>query len=511
MAIKVVPTVTIDGRPVACTADRLDVEPVVIDGFNIDWGRNEYGNPSTSPASLTLNITDATGEWATAIRTTRAVGLPVVVTWTAHPLDPGGVPAPPVTMFRGRIQKARAVPMDDRTTTDGRRRWRVELTVADRTADYGNGLAGPAPWDSETMLSRAVKVRDLGVAAGSGIEHVYFWPDYRGATLSPLDVKGKSGLTLLAELYASLGNDSYAYDPDENVIRQAIRLSQPMSIHLGAFDDDLGAVYPVPSDIVVDGVTYPGVSLGGCELEGVPEVVADPATDINRLECSWEDQHTGWNDVTTVLENVDPGDARRVMAWSTWLGDGLTVDPTLANVWERVREEGRRPRHPDITTRPTHTFPTSRLALWTLQTWENTRPAYIAGSLAYQWLLGDEPAYSPVVAPIGGKTSFDPVRGWSTTMHVHWIHNSAGPSASATWSSLQQVRSSYSTPSCPWWYPLLGIPCPPPVAVGEPTPERDLTWGEAAAGSGYRWASSVTWGDLRHVPDTGTQIIDHLD
>ena len=177
MAIKVVPTVTIDGRPVACTADRLDVEPVVIAGFNIDWGRNEYGNPSTSPASLALTITDATGEWATAIRTTRAVGLPVLVTWRLT-LDPGGVPGPRSRCL-GPHPKARAVPMDDRTTTDGRRRWRVRATVADRTADYGNGLAGPAPWDSETMLSRAVKVRDLGVAAGSGIEHVYFWPPIR--------------------------------------------------------------------------------------------------------------------------------------------------------------------------------------------------------------------------------------------------------------------------------------------------------------------------------------------
>ena len=33
----------------------------------------------------------------------------------------------------------------------------------------------------------------------------------------------------------------------------------------------------------------------------------------------------------------------------------------------------------------------------------------------------------------------------------------------------------------------------------------------AAADAGYRWADSVTWGDLRNVPDTGTQIIDHLD
>ena len=511
MAIKVTPGVVIDGQAVACTVDALDDAPVAVEGLEIDWGRSEYGDPSTDPASLTMTLLDATDTWAARIRESRAVGLTVSVTWTAHPLDPGGIAGRPVTMFRGRIQKAVARPLDDRRTDDGRRRWRIVLTVADRTADLGNAIAGPEPWERETMLSRAIKVRDLGLAGGSGIEQVYFWPGYQSSWCAPLDVKNKSALTLIAELYESMGNDSYAYDPADNVVRQAIRLSQPMTVHLGAFDDDLGAVYPVPNDIDVDGVTYVGVSLGGCELEGVPEVVADPATDINRLECSWEDQLVDHGDVKTVIENVDPGDARRVMAWSSWFDDGIVIDPTLANVWERVREEGRRPRHPDITTRPTHVFPTNRLALWTLQTWENTRPAYIAGSLAYQWLLGAAPAYSPVVAPIGGTTTFDPVRGWSTTMHVHWIHNSAASAASASWSSLRQVRTTYSTPSVPWWYALLGIPAPAPVPVGSPTPERDLTWGEAAAEAGYRFADSVTWGDLRHVPDTGTQIIDHLD
>lgn len=509
MAIIVRPSVFIGGVEVACHAEALDEAPVVIRGFEIDWGREDYQSASTSPSSAKLFITDATQDWARRIRESRAIGSTVEIKWTAT-IKGGASSAalPPVTMFRGRVQTARAIPMD-RFTDDGRRRWEIELTAADRTADYGNGIAGPTEWPVETMRQRAVKIRNLGLAAGSGIDAVYFWPGYQDQTTWPLDVKSKDGLALLAEFYASMGNDSYSYDPDENVIRQAIRLSQPLTVGLGAFDDDLGAVYPVPSDITVDGVDYPGVALGGCQLEGQPEITADPATDINRLECQWKDQLTDHKDVTTIKENVRPGDARRVMSWTSWLRFGEAIDPTLENVWNRAREEGARPRHPDITIRPTHEFPTERLAKWLLQAWENTRPAYIAGSAAYEWLLGDEASYSPIVAPIGGSTRFDPVKGWSATFRVHWVHNSSAAAPSATWKSLEQIRYSTSTPSVPWWYPILGIPAPPPVQVGERTPERDLTWGEVAADAGYRFADSVTWGDMRQVNSTGTQIKDY--
>lgn len=510
MSIRVTPTVTIDGIPVACTADRVDLEPVAVRELAVTWGRTEYHDSDTEPASLTLYLMDSTGEWSRRIRQSQAIGRRVSVSWTGTPTTPGGITVGPVVMFRGRIQHAEATPHGTRAD-DGRRRWLVTLTCADRTADMGNATAGPEPWPAESMLSRAVKIRDLGTAAGTGIQDVFFWPGYVNSATWPLDVKGKTALELMGEFYRSMGNDSWAYDPDGNAVRQAIRLSQPYTVHLGAFDDDLGAVLPVPDDITVDGVVYPGVSLGGCELTGTPSVTADPATDINRLECSWKDHATEFNDVTTVHENVDPGDSRRVMAWTTWLNDGIAVDPTLANVWERVREEGRRPRHPDISTPPAHEFVTGRMARWLLQTWENTRPAYIAGSLAYEWLMGGIPGYAPVVAPIGGTTRYDPAAGWSTTMHVHWIHNQTPPTAPATWSSLIQTRTTYSTPSAPWWWSLLGLPTPAPVAVGERTPERDMTWGEAAAAEGYRFADSVTWGDMRHVPSTQTQIIDHLE
>lgn len=508
MTLTVKPTVTIDAIDVACTVDRIDAEPVAIRGIEVDWGRSNYHDSSVEPSSATLSITDVTGQWAQRIRAGRAIGTRVEIAWTGTPDRPGTIAR--AVMFRGRITHATARPMDLHAAT-GERRWEVKLTCADRTADMGNALAAPEVWPAEDMLDRAVKIRDLGAAAGSGIKNVFFWPGYVGVRAAPLDVKDKTALSLMGDFFRSMGNDSYAYDPDANVVRQAIRLSQKLTVHLGSFDDTLGAVVPVPGDIIVDKVTYPGVALGGCALRGTPEVTADQSTDINRLECSWKDYSTDYGDWTTVRENVKPNDARRVMKWESWLDAGDAIDPTLDNVWRRVREEGARPKHPDLETLPTFTFPTERMARWLLQTWENTRPAFIAGDYAYQWLLGDRRDYMPVVAPIGGVTRFDPEHGWSTHMRVHWIHNESGDAPSVTWAQIRQRRVSMSTPSTPWWYRLIGLPARPPVAVGEWTPERDLSWGEPEPEAGYRFGRSVTWGDMRHVPSTGAEIIDHLE
>lgn len=505
MAVDVRPRVFIDGDPVACHESAVDTEPVAIRGFTITWGRDEYMSSSTSPASVGLTMLDTTDEWATRIRESRAIGLTVRIEWTGT--TAAGSTIGPVVMFRGRIAKATARPHTF-NTDDGRRAWTIELECSDRTADMGNATAGPNPWPVEKMLGRAIRIRELGIAGGSGIDQIYFWPGYTGARVAELDVKNKSALELMGEMYESMGNDSYAYDPDANVIRQSIRLSQPMTTYLATFDDSRGAVLPIASDIEVDGVTYPGIGLGGCELRGTPEITAERATDINRLECTWKDYSTGYKDWTTVKEAVQAGDARRVLSWNSWFDAGEVIDPTLENVWNRAREEGRRPRHPNFTVKPGFTFISERMARWVLMAWENTRAAFISGDLAYQWLMGDSIEYGPVVAPIGGKTSFDARLGWAVEFTAHWVHNQTPPPDSATWASLQQIKTTTTQPSYPWWYDLIGIPKPPPVKVGSPMPERDLKWGDV---EGYHWDSSVTWSDTRHIPTTGTQIKDVIE
>lgn len=510
MAITVIPTITIDGQIIAVHADDVDTAPVAIRGFDIDWGRSEYHSAESSPSSATIHLADTTGEWAERILQRQALGKKIEITWIGEPTTPDASTIGPVIMFRGRVSKANAAPLE-RYAADGRRVWEIILTCADRTADLGNAIVNDVEWSPAPMLNRANQIRNLGLDGGSEIADMFFWPGYVNSRSGPVEAERTSALELMSEFYVSMGNDAWSYDPHANVVRQAIRLSQPYTIHLGSFDDDLGAVTPVVSDIVVDGVVYPGVALGGRALIGQPEVEADPASDINRLECTWPNFANNHVDRTTVMEYIAPGDARRVMSWRSWLENGLTIDPTLDNVWARVNEEGARPRHPDVSTIPTHDFPTGRLAQWILQTWENTRPAYIAGSLAYLWLMGDAAEYHPVVAPIGGNTKFDAVEGWSVDFKVHWIHNSLPPAPPATWGGLQQISISMESSPVPWWWPLLGLPIPPPVPVGDPTPERDLTWGEPAPAAGYRFAPSVTWADFMHVPQTGTTITDHLE
>lgn len=509
MAIKVTPEVWIDGYRVACTPEAVHAAPTAVRGFEITWGREEYQDPSVSPASMSLYLLDTTEQWAGRIRDSQAIGVRVEIRWTGTNTYDGSTVGP-VTAFRGRIAHAEATPHGHRTA-DNRRAWLIHFTVADRTADYGNAFMEKVIWPRETMIVRANKIRNHGVEAGSEITQVYFWPGYVDTMAAPLDTEDKSALDLMAEFYASMGNDSYAYDPDQNVIRQAIRLSQPMTTYLATFDTSYGAVIPVASDITVDGQVYPGVGLGGCELVGEPSITADASTDINRLECSWKDYSTGHKDWTTVKDEVAPGDGRRVMAWDSWLDDGRAIDPTLDNVWARAREEGRRPRHPAVAIPPTHEFVSERLARWLLQTWENTRPAFIAGSLAYLWLMRDQPGYSPIVAPIGGRTAFDPERGWSAVLNVHWIHNNGTPPSPVTWQAIRAVKETTTAPTDPWWWSLLGLPPSPPVTVGSPTPARDIKWGDPGQIDGYGFDKSVTWADLRHVETTNAQVKDVLE
>ncbi|QNQ90884.1 hypothetical protein GP475_09705 [Corynebacterium poyangense] len=508
MAIEPRPVFFIDGKQIDCSTKQINDAPVSIRGFTVKWGRSEYASSAQSPASVDVHMIDSTGEWSRRIRENRAIGSKVMVRWII--LKSPDVPEQiERVLFRGRVQKATAKPLKS-FSPEGVRRWEIILTCADRTAEMGNATAGPADWPRETMLDRAVRVRDLGTVAGSDIKEVYFAPEWARYQCAPLKVENKTALSLMADLYTSIAADTYTYDPHSNVVRQAIRFSQPMTIHLGSFDNDRGGVYPVPSDIVYDGKTYPGVSLGACELIGEPEVVADPATDINRLECTWDDQSTGHQTYTTVKENINPGDSRRVLSWNSWYDDGYIIDPLIDAVWNRQREEGRRPRHPDIKTFWSKTFPTLRMAEWVLQAWENTRPAYIAGSMAYEWLLGDQPGYAPIVAPLGGETTYNPKKGWQVVFHVHWIHNTTPTPPPVTWQGIRQKKTTTTTPTAPWWWALIGKQ-PTPVTVGEYTPDRDLTWGHVAEKAGYRFGNSVTWGDMKHVPnDDGAQIQDHL-
>lgn len=501
------PKVYINGKKIACEPVALDLEPVAIRGFEIKWGRSDYHDADAEPASIRLHLADSTDHWANLIRTSRAIGQPMEIVVEA--IDERTAELQRFTQFRGRVSHAVATPMSAHGR-EGQARWEITLDGADRTADMGAQTVTENDWPQEKLLQRAIRIRDYGKRAGSGVDEVYFFRGYLESRCAPLNTQRATPLALMGDMYRSMGNDSWAYDPDANVVRQVVRLAQRMDVHLGTYDDTHGAVTPVVSDIVLDGVTYEGIGLGGCELAGQPQIEADVSTDINRLECKWHDWAQNFKEWTTVKEQVPAGDSARTMTWDSWFDAGEVIDPTLANVWSRVREEGARPRHPEIELHRKKIFPTFRHVHWWLHAWENTRPAYLAGSLPWLWLMGTSTDYPPIVAPIGGTTAYDPRYGWTAAFTVHWIKNLNPTRQPVAWSNLPQIRYSSVIDSVPWWWRIIGLPTPPVKRVGERTPERDLTWGEVSEGSGYRFGNSVTWGDMRQVPHDGAQIKDHI-
>src|SRR5699024_1755722 len=153
--------------------------------------------------------------------------------------------------------------------------------------------------------------------------------------------------------------------------------------------------------------------LGGCELEGEPEITADPSTDINRIEVSYSNAANEYEDETEILEEIQPGSVRRTQSFSTWLATRNAVLPVVRNALERAREEGRRPRHPDFTVSPGFDFVSERVARWILATHESIRPAFISGNAAFLWLLGEAPTgYSTVYAHTGGVTYVVHIHRW---------------------------------------------------------------------------------------------------
>ncbi|WP_024794200.1 hypothetical protein [Tomitella biformata] len=507
MGWHITPTLTIGGVPVECDPSLLDLAPLALDDIVTTWGRTDY-LADAEPASARLAVIDATGHWGRRVRDGTALGLAVIFGWSGTPTGPTTGDPITGTLFRGRTAHVDARRTAN-TTATGARVWQVEITAADMTADLGNMITFPETWPSESMLARAIRIKSLAAQSQSGIGDFYFWPGYVEATTWPLDVANKTALDLCADFYRSMGADTYSYDPETQDIRQSIRLSQPMAMRLATFDTGTGAVMLMSSDVTVDGIVYPGIGLSGCELAAELALTASRDTDINTLECQWKDFSTGYGDWTTVRSEVVPGDSRRALAWTSWLDNGTTIDPTLDNVWDKVRSEARTPRHPVVTAKPGHEFITEGLARWLLQGCENTRSAYLNGDELHRWLYEGISGTPPLYSPLGGVVTYTAKRGWAIALDVQMMDTTTpvGAAAAMTWAGIRQYRWTTTTPSVPWWW----FPKPAPVPVMSPTPERDLTWGAPAEGAGYRFDRSTTWGDLRHLAADTPEIHEELD
>lgn len=481
MAVNVTTEIVIDGTPVPCSAAELIHNgEAAVRGYRIRWGRDDYLDSQTSPASATFHIAELNrGKWASRVLLGTAIGMTIEAYAVLDDPD-SDLTYPRLCVFRGRIQSAAARPAGRMERTRDMR-WEIELTASDRTADLGNVILGELEWVRGTMRSRANQILDLAELGNAGIEAMYFWPGYVSSWARPMSEQNVSALKLLEDFYVSMGNDSYAYDPHGNVIRQAIRLDQPLEIGLEIIDPETGEVAPYVGDLWVDQVRYPGISLSGGEIAETPEFEANVETSINRWENRWKWVNTNHErDEVYYYDRQRPGDARRVYAWDTWLDESSAVSDTMLNVFYKVSQEGAQPKHPGITIPPRHSFDSVIDAQWLLQTWENTRPVFIYGDRGTAWLASGL-NYPPVYAPIGGELEYYPREGWAISMTIQKFKNQKTVIDSLRWSDLKQ-----------------------------PTTARDVTWGEPEAGAGLRFTPTLSWFDFHYLP-WGNRIIRDAD
>lgn len=502
MGFPLTPTIDIGGEVIACTVEAIESEPVAIDGIEIDWGRDGYIARGGGAGQCRLTLVDTTTTWARRVRQNTAIGLSVVITVGEAPNA--------VTVFRGWITEADAAPMGRRRTDDGRRWWTIALICNERPTVLGNEIV-TADWPPESAVQRAVRIRDLANLANADVDAVAIDTAQFGAPMGPLEVREKSVMELVNGLYESLGAYSWGYDG--RTIWQEYRLAGELKMRLIADITMPGAVTIAAGDLPTPGIAGAtivrrGTALHGCQLEADIKLHADGSRSLNRVRATYKDG--AGEDAHIQKSEIRADDGPRALTFETWINDRGWIDGIVQQVWQRIRDEGARPRHPDITARIGHELTRPRDLHFWFTTWQSSQPAYIAGDMAHEWLMSDDAGkWPPVVAAIGGKMDFDPVPGWTVTLHVQWLAQHAAESLPMTWAGLRQVKTTTTPSDAPWTWPGLGWPAPPAVQYGAALPLRDIRWGRPAAGNGeYRWAPSLTWADMRHPNDV---LIDDLD
>lgn len=415
MPVQPWPTIILDGKVQECRANNLATDPVVLDGFKIDWGRTEYLS-HTGAGTLRVEFLDRSGKLAQRMRDKRMIGAPIAA------LYGDGTPKFGAAMFQGRVSGAHATPdvPDPYFPDDPKARcWRVTIEAGSKLADLGQIIQPPGTWPQETMLSRAVALR--GASFIAGISEFYFYPGSVDAPVWPLDVKGKSNLQLLQDMYMSMG-DTFAYLPDENVCRYLHRRAYAFSAWMTRHAD--GIIRIVAGDHSFDTRTYRGVGIEACEVtadDGNATTIPINSA-VTRVEASWKDIPNGTQDHVTVvwadeINELDRG--RRTLTFTSWLGDGRWLDPVVLEVLNRGRYEGSQPKHPNvrIDTRRTGGFKSHGEAASLLMGGETQGIVYISGSQHnyYQFT-------APFYAILGGSIEYR-YPGWVIDVNLQWCLN----------------------------------------------------------------------------------------
>ena len=264
------------------------------------------------------------------------------------------------------------------------------------------------------MQARAVALR--GASFIAGISEFYFFPNHVNSIAYALDVKGKDNLGLLRDFYYSMG-DTFAYLPEENVCRYLHRRAYDVWANWVQSAD--GIVRMTANDHTFDTRTYRGVGIQGCDVTAEDAAGLPINSAVTRVEASWKDTRNNNTDVVTTVyadEQSELDRGRRTLTFTSWLGDGVNLDPVVLEVLNRGRFEGSQPKHPNITrdTRRTNGFYNKGEAKALLMGGETQGVVYISGSRYAMWMF-----QVPFYAVIGGKIRYEHP-GWVIDMNLQF-------------------------------------------------------------------------------------------
>lgn len=427
------PVVVFDGQAQSCLVIDLFTDPVVIDGLEVDWGRTEYMS-HTGVAALKVEWLDRTGHFAARMRDKTLIGKPISVHYT----DGTGWGEP---FYQGRITGAAAQPdvLDPWATDPEARCWRVSVTAADKTADLAQIIQPTSVWPEETMQARAVALR--GASFIAGIAEFYFFPQHVNSVVYSLDVKGRDNLALLKDMYYSMG-DTFAYLPDENVVRYLHR--RAYDVHANWVQSSDGVIRMTANDHNFDGRVYRGVGIQGCDVTADTSAGLPVQSTVTRVEASWKDTNIAGDPDSVAIVYADELDeldrGRRTLTFTSWLGDMAQMGPVCNEVLNRGRFEGSAAKHPNIQRHTARTggFYNRGEARALLMGGETQGVVYISGSRYAMWLV-----QQPFYAVLGGTIRYvHPY--WEIDLNLQW-HLQTNTPIKVKWSAV--------TPTLKWTQP----------------------------------------------------------
>lgn len=407
--------VELDGSWLSCatTTDRsgrtvlADDRPTIVDELSIVWGREDvWTQPDPSVLTLTLWEPASTATWLAKIVAHTALRRSATVQYGIPPSDD------PYQIFRGYTTNVDATPERRRTRkgiTDG---WRIRVQASDRSGFIGQDVWGPGTLPEETMINRAVRIRNRAVT--TGIREVYFEARFQSGQVKPLDVGMQTVAETMNGMYQSFA-DQWTYIPSRNVVNRIPGGSNwaPYSLRFGrsnspdpvanntirlyppAWVDPTGAEDPQ------DTAAYPAGYIGACSVASDITLSANAIQEITHIKCNWYDKPNAKDWSTTV--QVRAGNPRNLLEFDSWYNNGIYVDPIIDDVEATVLAEGGRPVHPQIrwntkVTGEIPDWPTFKSLTLPAQT---VRMVTLAGS-PYSAATG----YAPVWHPCGGVITY---------------------------------------------------------------------------------------------------------